>query len=67
MEEQAAQDLYDKAVAALEKVLGVKRRHVNFHEEWKKTNPGSDEVYEDYIQEVGVAIDQLKYWTTHSA
>ncbi|EJP61907.1 amidase-like protein [Beauveria bassiana ARSEF 2860] len=52
VEDPAAQALYDKAVTALEKVLGVNRRHVNFREEWEKVHPGSDEVYEDYFQEV---------------
>ncbi|KAJ3496711.1 hypothetical protein NLG97_g2457 [Lecanicillium saksenae] len=52
VEDQAAQDLYEKTVTALEKVLGVKRRSVNLHQEWKKAHPGSDEVYEEYFQEV---------------
>lgn len=51
VEDAKAQEIYDKAVQALEKVLGVTRRNVNFYHEWKRSHPDS-EAFTEYFKEV---------------
>jgi hypothetical protein len=51
VEDAKAQEIYDKAVQAVEKVLGVTRRNVNFHHEWKRSHPDS-EAFTEYFKEV---------------
>ncbi|KAF4957903.1 hypothetical protein FGADI_2732 [Fusarium gaditjirri] len=51
VEDARAQGIYEKAVQALEKVLGVTRSNVNFHQEWKRSHPDT-EAFTEYFEEV---------------
>ncbi|KAJ4017872.1 hypothetical protein NW766_003943 [Fusarium irregulare] len=51
-EDKEAQHLYDKTVTALEKVLNIERRSIDFSYEWEKFHPNSGQAFASYFQEV---------------
>lgn len=52
VDDELAQEVYDKVIVALEKITRSKRVVINFRNEWKRAQNFTEEEYEEYFKEV---------------
>jgi len=56
VDDSSAQELYDKVAVALEKILGTRRKVVDFNKAWEVWQSDTQESFEDYFSPVSTLL-----------